>query len=114
MSSQGSKPNPRVLQVAFWTSSRQCQQPPIFGEANWWDVHAAVVMKGSSRPESKHVQYSKQMTHSVITEEIEKILPKWQALALSKASYKRKLLAIKTVAWPNLLHGIASAYAGTL
>eukprot|EP00435_Cladocopium_sp_Y103_P036813 s432_g9.t1 len=59
-----------------------------------------------------HVQYTKQLTNSVITSKIEKFQPRWQALACSKASYKRKLLAIKTVALPNILHGIASAFVG--
>eukprot|EP00435_Cladocopium_sp_Y103_P076071 s49_g75.t1 len=59
-----------------------------------------------------HVQYSRQMTNSVITSKLEQFKPRWKALAHSKAAYTRKLHAIRAVALPNVLHGIASAFLG--
>ena len=60
-----------------------------------------------------HVQYSRQLTNSVITGKITEFQPRWQSLAASKAGYRKKMHAIKSVAWPNVLHGIASAFVGT-
>ena len=59
-----------------------------------------------------HVQYSQQMTNSIVTGKISSFQPRWKVLAASKASYRRKLHAIKALAWPNMLHGIASAFVG--
>ena len=54
-----------------------------------------------------HVQYSQQLTNSVIINKIEHFKPRWKMLAASKASYARKLHAVKALVWPNVLHGIA-------
>eukprot|EP00435_Cladocopium_sp_Y103_P056616 s730_g19.t1 len=59
-----------------------------------------------------HVQYSQQLTNSVVTSKIVQFQPRWKSLATSKAGYKKKLHAIQAVAWPNMLHGIASAMVG--
>ena len=60
-----------------------------------------------------HVQYSKQATNAVLTTKIERYKPQWKQLARSHAPVKQKLRALKVAAWPNILHGIASAHLGT-
>jgi hypothetical protein len=52
------------------------------------------------------------MTNSIVTGKISSFQPRWKVLAASKASYRRKLHAIKALAWPNMLHGIASVFVG--
>ena len=59
-----------------------------------------------------HVQFSKQMTNSVITKKIAAFKPRWADIARSHAPYGHKLKAIKMVAWPNTLHGITSVHLG--
>ena len=59
-----------------------------------------------------HVQYSQLLTNSIVTGKISSFQPRWKVLAVSKASYRRKLHAIKALAWPNMLHEIASALVG--
>ena len=55
-----------------------------------------------------HVQYSQQSTNSVIVQRILDFKPRWKDLCRSKASYSQKLLALRSVAWPTTMHGIAS------
>eukprot|EP00438_Fugacium_kawagutii_P011926 Skav206742 [mRNA] locus=scaffold1022:52439:55489:- [translate_table: standard] len=57
-----------------------------------------------------HVQYTAQITNCVITERIQKFKPRWKDFARSLAPYHQKIKAIKMVAWPNVLHGIASVH----
>lgn len=59
-----------------------------------------------------HVQFSKQMTNSVITNRIKNFKSRWPDIARSQAPYTQKLKAIKMVAWPNALHGITSVHLG--
>ena len=58
------------------------------------------------------MQYSRVATNAVITTRICKFQGRWTSMATSPAPYSQKILALKTVAWPNTLHGIASAHLG--
>lgn len=57
-----------------------------------------------------HVQYTGQCTNSVITSRIAAFKMRWKDFARSPAPYDQKLRAVKMVAWPNVLHGIASVH----
>ena len=59
-----------------------------------------------------HVQYGKMATNSVITKRMASFKPRWRDFARSKATYKQKLKAVRMVAYPNVLHGIASVHVG--
>ena len=56
------------------------------------------------------VQYSKQLTNSVVTDKIAQFQPRWKCLAPPKPATE-KMHAVKSMAWPNnMLHGIVSAF----
>ena len=67
----------------------------------------------SCRDLGGQMQYTRQSTNFVITQRIEAFKPRWKDLAISPATYPQKLLAIRGVAWANVLHGIASAHLGS-
>ena len=69
------------------------------------------VMK-SCRDLGGHMQYTRVATNASVTSKIDKFAPRWQTLCLSPAPYAQKVMALKTVVWPNVLHGIASAHLG--
>lgn len=59
-----------------------------------------------------HVQYGKQATNSVVTKRMASFKPRWRDFARSNATYKQKIIAVRMVAYPNVLHGIASVHVG--
>ena len=69
-------------------------------------------VKTAARDIGAHLQYSRQATNFTITSKIESFKNRWKSLALSPATYNQKLRAVKAVAYPNMLHGIASAHVG--
>eukprot|EP00435_Cladocopium_sp_Y103_P027778 s1703_g6.t2 len=69
-------------------------------------------VKTAARDVGAHMQYTRQATNFTITSKIEAFASRWKSLALSPASYDQKLRAIKMMAFPNMLHGIASAHLG--
>ena len=60
-----------------------------------------------------HIQYTKQATNSVITSKAEKFLPTWKDLARSYAPMRQKTHALRSVARPNILHGVSSVHLGS-
>ena len=66
----------------------------------------------SCRDLGGQMQYTRQSTNFVITQRIESFKTRWKDLTLSPAPYQQKLLAIRSVAWANVLHGVASAHLG--
>lgn len=70
-------------------------------------------VKASFRDLGGHIQYNQMTTNHVVTERIRTFKPRWKDLAISKAGYTQKLLAIKAVAWPGALHAIASVHVGS-
>ena len=69
-------------------------------------------VKTAARDVGAHLQYNRVATNFTITQKIDAFKPRWKNLALSPAQYEQKLRAIKVVAWPNTMHGIASAHVG--
>ena len=69
-------------------------------------------VKTAARDVGAHIQYTRQATNFTITRKIEGFKDRWKALALSPAQYEQKLRAVRAVAWPNTLHGIASVHLG--
>ena len=57
-----------------------------------------------------HVQYSLQTTNSVVVSKITKFKPRWKDMCRSRATYAQKIRSLKTLAWPNALHGISSVH----
>ena len=68
------------------------------------------VTKLSARDLGGHVQYSKVVTNSTVTNRCEEIKPLWGRLARSLAPYAQKVRALVAKAWPSCLHGVASAH----
>eukprot|EP00435_Cladocopium_sp_Y103_P023516 s1323_g5.t1 len=69
-------------------------------------------VKTAARDVGAHVQYNRVATNFTITQKIDSFKDRWKSLALSPAVYDQKLRAAKVVAWPNMMHGIASAHLG--
>ena len=57
-----------------------------------------------------HMQYCLRSTNSTVTQKCTMLEPLWGRLARSLATYKLKLQAIKTKAWPCCLHAISSVH----
>ena len=58
------------------------------------------------------MQYTRKCFNYVITSRIEKFKPRWKQLSNSPAGYTQKLLALRSVAWANVLRGAPSAHLG--
>lgn len=69
-------------------------------------------VKTAARDVGAHIQYNRVATNFTITQKIDAFKPRWKSLAISPAQYEQKLRAVKAVAWPNTMHGIASAHVG--
>ena len=69
-------------------------------------------VKKSCRDLGGQMQYTRAAANSAICNKIKQFQPRWQDLAMSHAPYPQKVMALKTVAWPNTLHGIASTHLG--
>ena len=87
----------------FWSNNTTDQK--IIKEADF-------PIKYWARDLGGHVQYGKMATNSIITGRIAGFKPRWRKFARSKATYRQKLKAVRMVAYPNVLHGIASAHVG--
>ena len=78
------------------------------------DVRAAlraqgIPVKHAAKDLGAHVAFSRQHTNSTVTSRLEALGPLWPQLRGSKAGYKSKLRALRTVAWPRGLFAIESA-----
>ena len=69
-------------------------------------------VKTAARDVGAHIQYNRVATNFTVTQKIVSFQDRWKTLALSPAPYPQKLRAAKAVAWPNMLHGIASVHLG--
>ena len=73
---------------------------------------AELPIKFWARDLGGHVQYGKSATNSLITKRMANFKIRWREFARSKATYRQKIKAVRMVAYPNMLHGIASAHVG--
>ena len=85
-----------------------------FGWSTSPSVRAAMRDKGLpvlhfARDLGAHVSFSRQRTNRTVMERLESLQPFWQQLKQSRAGYRAKLRALRTVAWPRGLHAIESA-----
>ena len=70
------------------------------------------VVKPWARDLGGHVQYNKCSTNGVIVQKCASFQSRWRQFARSRAPQRAKVRAIRTVAWPNMFHGIASVHLG--
>ena len=68
-----------------------------------------VPVRHAAKDLGAHVAFSRQHTNSTVTSRLEVLTPFWSQLRLSRASYKAKLRALRTVAWPRGLFAVESA-----
>ena len=66
----------------------------------------------SAKDLGAHVAFSKQRTNKTLVQRLEGLQPLWQQLKMSRASYASKVRALRSVAWPRGLFGVASAPLG--
>ena len=59
-----------------------------------------------------HVQYTKSSTNGVIVSKCLSFQERWRQFARSRSPHQFKLRAVRTVAWPNIFHGVASVHLG--
>ena len=59
-----------------------------------------------------HVAFSRQGTNQTLAQRLASLEPFWTQLKASRASYRSKLRALRCVAWPRGLFGVASAPLG--
>ena len=59
-----------------------------------------------------HIAYSRQRTNKTLVQRLDELAPLWTQLKASKASYHAKVRALRSVAWPRGLFGVASAPLG--
>jgi len=59
-----------------------------------------------------HVQYSQVVTNSTIANRCLQIKRLWGRLSRSLATYRQKVLALRSKAWASCLHGVASVHLG--
>lgn len=71
-----------------------------------------IPVKHHARDLGAHVAFSKQRTNRAVTDRLRDLDLLWDRLRRSKAGYRAKLRALRTVAWPRGLFGIASAPVG--
>lgn len=72
----------------------------------------ALTVKHSARDLGGHMQYTNQVTNYTVLDRCKAIVPVWNRLSRSLASYSQKVRAVKTKAWPNCLHGSTSTHIG--
>lgn len=72
----------------------------------------AVPVKHHARDLGAHVAFTRQRTNRTVTDRLADLEPLWEQLRHSKASFKSKIRALRTVAWPRGLFGVASAPVG--
>ena len=72
--------------------------------------HHDLPIKRWARDLGGHIQYNRQTTNSTIVSRRMKLDPVWKQLGRSFAPYSQKLRAIRAKAWPQGLHGCASAH----
>ena len=88
----------------LWATSPECRE--------WLRSHGHSVSMWA-KDLGAHIQYSKQSTNEVIVNKIKAFAERWAAFSRSPASYHQKLKAIRSVSWPNTLHGISSVHLGS-
>ena len=85
-----------------------------FGWSTSSDVRAAMRARGLpvlhyARDLVAHIGFSRQRTNRTVMDRLEGLQPFWQQLKQSRAGFKSKLRALRTVAWPRGLYAIESA-----
>ena len=80
-------------------------------ERAWLRTNSHIV-KPWARDLGGHVQYNKCSTNGVIVQKCASFQSRWRQFARSRAPQRAKVRAIRTVAWPNIFHGIASVHLG--
>ena len=71
--------------------------------------HAGLPVRHQAKDLGAHVGISKQRTNRTAIERLDSLQSFWQQLKRSRAGYKTKLRALRTVAWPRGLYAIESA-----
>ena len=87
----------------LWATSPECR--------NWLRSHGHSVSMWA-KDLGAHIQYSKQCTNEVVVGKIKSFATRWADFCRSPATYLQKLKAIRSVSWPNTLHGISSVHLG--
>ena len=80
-------------------------------DRKWFSVSQHKVAQ-SCKDLGGQMQYTRKSFNYVITSRIEQFKPRWKQLSSSPAGYRQKLLALRSVAWANVLHGAPSAHLG--
>ncbi|CAL1147997.1 unnamed protein product [Cladocopium goreaui] len=85
-----------------------------FGWSTSAEVRAAMRASGLpvlhyARDLGAHIGFSRQRTNRTVMDRLEGLQPFWQQLKQSRAGFKSKLRALRTVAWPRGLYAIESA-----
>jgi len=68
-----------------------------------------IPVKHAAKDLGAHVAFSRQHTNSTVTSRLDALTPFWTQLRQSRASYRSKLRALRTVAWPRGLFAVESA-----
>ena len=71
-----------------------------------------IPVKHHARDLGAHVAFSKQKTNRTVKDRLGELDLLWDRLRCSKARYRAKVRALRTVAWPRGLFGISSAPLG--
>ena len=71
-----------------------------------------IPVKHCAKDLGAHVAFSKQRTNHTVTARLAELEPLWPRLRASTASYRLKVRALRTVAWPRGLFGVSSAPVG--
>ena len=74
--------------------------------------HHNIPVKHHTRDLGAHVAFSRQRTNKTVVDRLRDLDVLWDKLRLSKAGYKAKVRALRTVAWPRGLFGVSSAPIG--
>ena len=72
-----------------------------------------IPVKHHAKDLGAHVAFSRQRTNQTLAQRLDSLEPLWGQLRSSRASYAGKLRALRSVAWPRGLFGVASAPLGS-
>ena len=72
-----------------------------------------IPVKHHAKDLGAHVAFSRQRTNQTLAQRLDSLAPFWDQLRSSRASYHAKLRALRCVAWPRGLFGVASAPLGS-
>ena len=73
---------------------------------------AGIPVKHFAKDLGAHVAFSKQRTNQTLAQRLDALSSFWTQLKASKAGYTTKVRALRSVAWPRGLFGVASAPLG--